>query len=303
VNVGLVIGADSVLGEALLIELMRRGWRAMATSRRAAVDPKLGRFRLNLSQIAAGSPLEPIERAVLAEDGTAAAFIMAAVTGFERCSRDPSGSRQVNVEGTLTVARRLVANDIFVTFPSSSAVFEEKMTPLYESSPTAPETEYGRQKADCEAEMLRLNLGDSLTSGAAVVRFTKIVHSRDRRIRAWVHELRHGREIEVSAELKIAPVSLRHAVAALITIAEARRGGVYHVSGERALSYLDFARELALALGVDTSLVRPQPLSAKPPAASASALTVGPRSQALGLRAQAVNSVVRELIKDIEGER
>jgi dTDP-4-dehydrorhamnose reductase len=55
----------------------------------------------------------------------------------------------------------------------------------------------------------------------------------------------------------LSPISVPYVLDALIEAFRQQMGGVLHLSGEEELSYVDFARRLAKANGVDAELVTP----------------------------------------------
>lgn len=53
------------------------------------------------------------------------------------------------------------------------------------------------------------------------------------------------------------PISLNYAIKNLIDISKRGCSGTYHISGAHDISYYDFARLLAIAIGASSSLVNP----------------------------------------------
>lgn len=223
----LVVGGDSGIGRALLAA----DPHALATSRRG------GPLHLDLSD-------DPAQWQPPA--GVEAAFLCAAVTAIAACERDPAGTRLLNVERTVALARRLEAAGAFVVFLSTNQVFDGSQPQRAGDSPVCPQSEYGRQKAAAE----RL-LGESV----AVVRLTKVVAPDTPLFRDWAAALRAGERVRAFTDLVCAPLPLGFVARALLTIGAARAGGVWQLSGERDLSYAELARYLATQLGANAALV------------------------------------------------
>src|SRR4029079_258377 len=114
----------------------------------------------------------------------------------------------------------------------------------------------GRQKADAERALLDLAPRTAGKGGVAILRLTKVVAPTGR-VGRWIETLRSGGDVEAADDLRLSPISLGFAARALIRIAEAGRGGVYHLAGESVPRVYECARRLAIALAVDPSPVRP----------------------------------------------
>lgn len=76
--------------------------------------------------------------------------IAAAMAAPDRCARDPQRARQVNVEGTVRVARAAAARGCHVVVFSSDTVYGDTPTTVDESTPPAPVGVYGELKREME---------------------------------------------------------------------------------------------------------------------------------------------------------
>jgi len=238
----LVIGAEGMLGSHLAAHLEAAGNVVWRTSRQTR--PETGRYvTLDLAAEAAFRSLPAVR--------LSAAILCAGVTSIERCRAEPERTAGVNVRGTIALVRALAARGVFVAFPSSNLVFDGTRPHRREDEPVCPRTEYGRQKALVEKELL--TLGPSV----AIVRFTKILGPEMPLIRGWIDDLLVGREIHPFLDMVMAPVTHEFAARVLATIAERRLSGVFHVSARQDTSYAEVARRLAEHLRVRSSLVVP----------------------------------------------
>ena len=291
---GLVIGADGVIGSALLGALRRRDWNAVGTARRLRVAP--GLIRLDLDDVPKELSKDGAIAALRAQ-GAWTAFLVAAVTGFARCAEDPEATRRINVVNSATLAKQLLELGAFVVYPSSNAVFGDRMDVPEETAPLSPASEYGRQKAEAEALLCSLARHDGDDSRVAIVRLTKVL-SDGGLVGGWIEMLRAGRHVEAATNMVLSPVSLTFVLEGLIRIAQLGRGGVYHLSGAEALTYYDFASRLANALGAEIHCVRPVEVRAGRGAAGAigGALGMEDTRHRVGLGPQTVDSVIRDLL-------
>jgi len=279
-----VVGADGLIGAALRQALKDRGLACVATTRRperAAGDMRL----LDLAD----------ERAVSAFSAEAGvAFLCAAITNMLACERDPEGTKKVNVTAAVTIARRLWDAGAHVVLLSTNVAFDGSKPFPQPTSPVAPANEYGRQKAQAEAAIAAL--GNRFT----IVRMTKVLGPNLPLIRGWCENLRKGNPIRPFADIFIAPLSLPYVVRALLRVGEHRQEGILHLSGERDLSYAEFATLIAARLGARAGLVRPTNSAEAgvvlPPSPRSTALGSCEPERELGLYAQSGSEVARELV-------
>jgi dTDP-4-dehydrorhamnose reductase len=238
----LIIGADGNFGRILSEQLGKSGKKVLGTTRRQGAISKSHIF-LNLSnELTDWYPPAPVE----------VAFFCAAVTSLEQCRQNPEESRKINVRSTISLAKKLVDSGTFVIFPSTNLVFDGSLPYRQAEDPVSPQTEYGRQKAEVEAQLL-LSLGNSVS----IVRFTKILTSHTPIIKQWIQDLSKKTVIHPLSDMLLAPVSLAFAVEVLLKVAEIKPPGIIQVSGERDVTYAEIAYRIASFLGVSSDLVQP----------------------------------------------
>lgn len=242
----LIVGGDSLLGGYLAERLKASGQMVLTTTRRPGRVSPAGIF-LDLNQsLGDWQPPRQIDTAV----------ICAAVTATDRCRRDPVGSRLVNVDQTVEVARRLAVRDVFTVFLSTNLVFDGRKPTCQPNDPICPVTEYGRQKAAAERLLL-----ETLPS-VAVVRLTKILSRSTPLIANWRRELADGRVIHPFEDMVLSPVSMDDALRVILAVAAGRKGGIWQVSADRDITYAQLANRLAEKMNVDPQLVQPIKASA-----------------------------------------
>ncbi|MCX6122151.1 MAG: sugar nucleotide-binding protein [Ignavibacteriales bacterium] len=179
------------------------------------------------------------------------AIICAAVTSHEQCRNFPEFSRRINVDRTVALATSLTNAGVFVIFLSSNAVFNGETPFAGYIDPINPQTEYGRQKADTEEQLLKL--GDKV----AIVRFSKVITPEMPLIKRWIWDLKAGKVIHPFFDMVIAPVPIGFAVAVLQKVAFEHVPGIIQVSANQDVTYADLARYIAYKLGSDKELVKP----------------------------------------------
>jgi dTDP-4-dehydrorhamnose reductase len=238
----LIVGGDSEIAAATAIHLRARGHNVVATTRRpegVAAD----RPFLDLSQPVRDWPIP---------DSVGAACLCAAVARLNDCARDPEGSRQINVIGTVALAKRLLARGIPVLFLSTDKVFDGERAHVPADAPPCPVSEYGRQKAAAE-----IMLGDMMRAGApaAVLRLAKIVMPGMELLRQWIVELKAGRRIRAFHDMMMAPTPVALVAAAIERLLAAPTSGIFQLTGPRDVDYGAVAAHLAERIGADPGLV------------------------------------------------
>jgi dTDP-4-dehydrorhamnose reductase len=285
----LVVGGDGLIGSALTSHLSASGWKVVSTTRQTKVASCQVNFDLTqgISSLSGPSATVPANGLVV--------FICAAVTGFAQCSNDPEGSRHTNVTCTVELARHFMQQGAMVTYLSSNAVFDGVHGYLEETAAMLPVTEYGRQKAECEKNLMEA--ASSLKGYCAVVRLTKVVDRRQPLFRGWTESFSKGVTAKAAADLVMSPITTSFVVKGLQRIGSNSQSGIFHLSGERDLTYFELAQEMANKVCpgalIEKDWVR-QRLDALP-AQSFSALSMVGTTIACGLRPQPLAAVVREL--------
>jgi dTDP-4-dehydrorhamnose reductase len=276
-----VIGADGLLGGALARALWLARVPMQATTRRREQVAGWVRF-LDLAEVDGFDP----------GGNPGVVYLCGAVTDMQRCEADPAGTRSINVNGVCRLAERCADRGAHLIFLSSSAVFSGRSNENGETSPLDPTSEYGRQKAQAEAQLARLG------AGLAIVRMTKVLSAEMCLLRQWRETLERGQIIQPYVDLLIAPVSLRHAVAALIDIGSARHCGVFHLSGRRDVNYAEFARRYSQAIGADADLVHPQPVKGLAYHPRHATLDMSATTASTGIQAQPLDKVFADLVRE-----
>jgi len=179
------------------------------------------------------------------------AIFCAAVTSQEECRLNPELSWRVNVSGTIALATRMVEAGAFVIFLSSGGVFNGESSFARLTDPLTPKTEYGRQKAEAEAQLMKL--GDKL----AVARFSKVITPRMPLIKGWIRDLKAGNIIRPFYDMVVSPVPVAFAVSVLRKIAVKQVPGIIQVSAKQDVTYASLAKYMARKLNLNDKLVQP----------------------------------------------
>ena len=236
----LVVGATGLIGQQVFACLRRRGVPVIGTCHRPSDSEFL---RLDLAD-AAKTPLPR---------GIRFAVLCGAVSEVRRCEETPDLTGSVNVDGTLTLARRLTAGGAFVIFPSTSLVHEGTVPNApSEAALARPHTEYARQKLAAEKGLL------ALSDRVAVVRLSKVLHWSLPLLSKWWTSLIGGIPIEPFSDLMMAPVPAEQVARLMLCLGDRRSPGIYQWSAADQVSYLQLAEEMVARSGADRALLRPR---------------------------------------------
>lgn len=239
-----MVGADSLIGAGLVALLRKMGANVTGTTRR--------KESINASclffDLANNEALDAVEARY------ACAFLCAGITAMSACEGDPERTYRVNVTNTLRLAKKIHSTGTRIVFLSSNTVFNGKSARPDENADYCTSTEYGRQKAAAERELMALPGG---AGSVAIARLSKVLSPVSGVAAEFIGKLANGETCTAFDDLLMSPISLEYAVDALVTIASSNLSGTFHLSGSEEMTYAEFARRLAVHMGVDPALVRP----------------------------------------------
>lgn len=238
----LVVGADATLGRSLSSAYEEMDIPLWKTTRQQSHAGPWSLF-LDLSEDMAQWPLP--------RESIGVAFLCAAVTSQKLCQLEPEFTRKINVSGTVVLARRLVEAGAFIVFPSTNLVFDGGAPFMKSEDIVTPQTEYGRQKAEAESQLLQLG------NRIAIVRFSKIIAPGMPLLMNWIHDLKAGKSIHPFSDMMMAPISLTFATNVLCHIAENKISGITQMSAANDVTYAECARYIARKLCIDPDLIEP----------------------------------------------
>jgi cupin fold WbuC family metalloprotein len=221
----LVVGADGIIGGALKTELQHQVEDFFETTRRADT---VGGQRLYLDL------LKPVRNWEIPE-GIQVSFICAGVVKIMDCEQSPLETYNINVDNTISLIRRLLDAGSTVVYFSSAL----------------QSNEYTRQKDEVERTLLGWN------EDIIILSMTKVLSPDMSLIKEWIKCLKNGIAIHPFSNLSMAPITINYVINTLLRIVDSSTRGVFHLSGDRYISYADAAAFIAKKLGVDEELVQP----------------------------------------------
>jgi dTDP-4-dehydrorhamnose reductase len=237
----LVIGGDGQLGSSLVSHLTQTGQHVHATYFFNDQICTASSFLDLRGDISDWQIPEPVD----------VAFLCAAITSLDQCRTQPEETRKINVENTLSLAKRISHAGAALFFPSSNLVFDGLAPFRKATDPVSSRCEYGRQKVETERGLT------DLTERVSIVRFTKIIGPGMALIQNWITDLQQGKMIHPFSDMVLSPVSLRFATEAIIAIMQRERYGLWQVSAREDITYEQMARYLARKMGISQKLIEP----------------------------------------------
>lgn len=237
----LLIGAAGLVGRHVRAALAERD--VVATYHR---DPVEGGVPLDITD-------GPAVRRLIAETRPTAVVLAAADPNVEGCERDPAGTRQINVDAAAEI--RAAATDATLVVFSSEYVFDGTRLAYGEEDAVAPLNEYGRQKVALEkiARSRPRHL---------VLRISGVFGAEPRRKNfVWqlVDRLQAGATLDVPSDQLITPTDAASLGTVVRELLDRGATGTFHAAGPEIMGREIFARAIAHAFGLDSSLIHPRP--------------------------------------------
>lgn len=179
--------------------------------------------------------------------------------GWVRVDEAESATRAcmaANAQGAIALARACAARGIATLSFSSDLVFNgEKGAPYLEDDPIDPRNCYGESKAQMEQSLGAL-AGHHLIARTAAF-FSP--HDEFNFAADVVRSLARGEMVIAADDLIVTPTYVPHLVATALDLLIDGECGLWHLTNEQALSWADFAREVAQRCGQDPARIRGVP--------------------------------------------
>jgi dTDP-4-dehydrorhamnose reductase len=241
----LVIGATGLVGNALLRTWKARGVNvAAATYHRHASG---GFLQLDMRD-------EARVRELLESQKPAVVAVPAANPFVDYCEQHPKETREVNVAGTLNVARACRDLGARMIFYSSDYVYDGAKGVYTEEDATCPINEYGRQKAETEAGVLAANSKNIVVRTSGAYGWQWEPKNFVLQIRT---KLSAGQEMTVADDVRYNPTYAENLAEITAELVETGASGIFHVVGADEIVRFEFAQRIARAFGLDERLLKP----------------------------------------------
>lgn len=169
-----------------------------------------------------------------------AVFHLAANSKTGDCEKHPESARNINVQATQNLAEMCAEKKVKFIFTSSEQVFDGIEKNYKESDKPNPKNEYGKQKL--EAEEFIQSLGIEAAIVRIAVLFGKGPPQSDSFLEQWVSSWEKHVPVNTFYDEVRSFLSGKSAAAGLLHLLEQDASGVFHLSGQEAVSRTEFAK-------------------------------------------------------------
>lgn len=239
----LVVGSTGTIGKHLSLSLKQNGAQVFGASRSAQFEANCS-LRFDLQNIS-----EAVEQ-VKQLQKLDAVVMCAAASNLRECENNPELTSRVNISSQSKLAKVLIESGIKkVVYLSSNRVFDGKSAHVSKDVKYSPKTEYGRQKAMAETELLKL--GDQVR----ILRLTKVVSEKNELITSWVNKLKLNQPIRAFSDVMISPITLDDTVGLIEEVISGEFESTVQFSATDEISYLELGQFVAKFIGADSRLV------------------------------------------------
>lgn len=239
----LIVGGDSVIGSFLYNYILNNtDYILYKTSRKKS---NLNDFTLYLDLIS--SDIEKWE----IPKNTKAIIICAAVARIADCYNNPIQSSLININSCIKIAKNALKQNIHIIFLSTNQVFDGSKPYYKTTDEVCPLTEYGRQKSECEKQLLKLNY-----KKLSIIRLTKVVYPELPLFQDWKNKLFDNNNIFAFHDMFLSPVLLNDVSSSITKCLINEVYGIYHLSGLLDVSYFNLAKKISLFLSKPLFLVK-----------------------------------------------
>jgi dTDP-4-dehydrorhamnose reductase len=174
----------------------------------------------------------------------------AADPNVDRCERDPTGTRAINVDGVRNVVAAAGNAGSRVVYFSSDYVFDGRSSrPYSEGDLTSPINEYGRQKVEAESLVLS-------QPGGLVCRISGVFGwERGRRecrnfVCQVIERLERGERVSAAGDQSLCPTYAPDIARSVKGLIAAGTQGVVHIAGPEVMTRAGFALLVAEVFGL-----------------------------------------------------
>lgn len=180
----------------------------------------------------------------------------AGIANVDYVERHVEETRRSNLTGTQHIVELVRQHGVRLVYVSSNAVFDGQHAPYREGDSIGPVNAYGRIKVECERLVTRR------CPDAVIVRpiFMYGWHAPEVRNNqaTWIIErLKNCEPIHLVTDVYENPLWSHHGAEAIWRMIQLDKTGTFHVAGSDIVNRYEFAKQVALAFDLDTSLLRP----------------------------------------------
>lgn len=240
----LIVGASGLVGSHLVIACKQRNWDVVGTYHQFE-QPYLKPLKITDTDAV---------RVLIQETQPEIVFLPAFRSNVDYCEQNPEETYQINVVGSLNVAKSSQEVGAKLVFYSSDYVFNGKAGPYRETDEPDPICVYGQQKLEVEQQIAQL------MTNYLILRVT-VVYGHEAQGKNFVirliSSLKNDQIIRVPEDQVGSPTLVDDLAEASCHLVEAGVTGLFHVAGLDVMSRYEFSLKVAEIFGLDKSNILP----------------------------------------------
>lgn len=239
----LVIGASGVLGSRLYNDAIKKKWNVLGTYCSHEIE---GLFYLDLRD---RKSIEKMFNFFEPE----AVVLAGGITDVDLCELKPKLARDVNIKGTLNLAKKIREFGSKLVYISTDYVFDGEDGPYDENARPNPVNIYGRTKLEAE------NIAKSYSRENLVIR-TSQLYGPDYFKRNFVIKIicgmRDNKKIYAADDLYGTPTYAGALSFGIVRLLEKDIKGVFNIAGADFLSRYEYVNKISEVFKLDKNLVK-----------------------------------------------
>lgn len=240
----LIVGATGNIGGVLYNELARTDTVFGTHRKRGCIDRHLLEFDMSKKKLE--FPVDPFKKT---KEKTA--VICAAVSSIRECYENYEQARLINVINTIRLVSYLVDCGYRIIFLSTDNVFDGRKGNYSEEDLSNPVNKYGKMKREVEEYLLR-NYPQVI-----ILRLCKVVGNQNSQkdlFKEWKDLAIKKKKIRCVKDNFFTPLFIGDISKNIIILANAHKGGIYHLGGNGRYNRADLCDRFLTAIGIKTEL-------------------------------------------------
>lgn len=248
----LITGANGLLGQHLVQELLHQGYSVVATSKGPNRLPfeESEQFRYRSLDITDEILLEQ----VMEQEQPEVVVHSAAMTQVDECEKNPELCEKINVYGTTQLLVDAEAHSKYIIYLSTDFVFDGLNGLYREDDDLRPINFYGFTKMQAEAIMHTSEIPWAIVRTCLV--YGNPLQGTRTNIVNWVREnLQEGKPIKVVSDQLRTPTYVGDLAQGIVAMIKRKATGIFHLSGKEQLTPHQMALRTADHFSLDKSLI------------------------------------------------
>jgi dTDP-4-dehydrorhamnose reductase len=248
----LVTGANGLLGQYLVKQLLEKDYQVIATGRgdcRLPFEPS-NRYRyqpLDITDASAVYRFMHSERPDIV-------IHSAAMTQVDDCELNPEQCERINVHATSQLLVDAETYSQHFIYVSTDFVFSGEKGDYTEDDEPNPVSYYGFTKMQAEALVQTSDIPWTIVRTCLV--YGNVLQGTRSNIINWVKSsLEQGKQIRVVADQVRTPTYVEDLARGVVMVAAQRATGIYHIAGKDVLTPYTMALQTASLLGLDETKI------------------------------------------------